>query len=262
MTALPSLRRDFSMHSPESVYGDLEADRQSREGEIRLIERLFAMSVSDDEKKMIKRSLILVAYAHLEGFCKFSLFSYAAALNSLGITCSDAAIPVAAASLSRVFAALRDPQSKHPAFRRTMPDDAQLHLAAREQIFLESFHAVSSGKLDIPDRVVDTKSNLSPDVLRKMLFQLGLSYAAVEQHQSNLAKLLGIRNAIAHGDRLKVPTDGELADYIGSAFAIMAFLQNEIFVALQDQIYLRNPPTKQAQPNEPVADPAGESAMH
>jgi hypothetical protein len=214
------------------------------------------MSGSDDEKNMIKRSLVLVAYAHLEGFCKFSLFSYTAALNSLGINCCDASIPVAAASLSKVFAALRDPQSKHPVFRRRMPDDAQLHLAAREQIFLESFHEVSSGKLEIPDRVVDTKSNLSPDVLRKMLFQLGLSYSTVEQHQSNLAKLLGIRNAIAHGDRLRVPADLELADYIASAFAIMAFLQNEIFVALQNQVYLRNPPAMNMQPGD-VAAAAG-----
>lgn len=235
------------MHSPETVYGDLEADRRSREGEIRLIERLFAMSASDDEKNMIKRSLVLVAYAHLEGFCKFSLFSYAAALNSLGISCSEASIPIAAASLSKVFAALRDPQSKHPAFRNRMPEDAQLHLAAREQAFLESFHTISSGKLDIPDKVVDTKSNLSPDVLRKLLFQLGLSYTAVEEHESNLAKLLGIRNAIAHGDRLKVPADKELTDYLGSTFAIMAFLQNEVFVALQTHVYLRNPPSGSSQ---------------
>lgn len=234
------------MPSPEAVYSDLEADRRSREGEIRLIERLFAMSASEDEKNMIKRSLVLVAYAHLEGFCKFVLFSYTAALNSIGISCSEASIPIAAASLFKVFAALRDPQSKHPAFRSRMPDDAQLHLAAREQIFLESFQAISSGKLDIPDRVVDTKANLSPDVLRKLLFQLGLSYTSVEKHESNLAKLLGIRNAIAHGDRLKVPADKELAEYLKSAFEIMAFLQNEVFVALQTQVYLRNPPAGQA----------------
>lgn len=240
------------MHSPESVYGDLEADRQSREGEIRLIERLFAMSKSDDEKNMIKRSLVLVTYAHLEGFCKFSLFSYTAALNSLGINCSDASIPIAAASLSKVFAALRDPQSKHPAFRRSMPDDTQLHLAAREQIFLESFQAVSAGKLDIPDRVVDTKSNLSPDVLRKMLFQLGLGYSSVEQHDSKISKLLGIRNAIAHGDRLKVPTDDELNQYITAAFAVMAFLQNEVFIALKNQVYLRNPPAQPILPAGPL----------
>jgi RiboL-PSP-HEPN len=230
------------MQSPESVYSDLEADRRSREGEIRLIERLFQMSQSEDEKNMIKRSLVLVTYAHLEGFCKFTLFSYAAALNSLGIMCADASYPVAAASLSKVFAALRDPNSKHPTFRRTMPDDTQLHLAAREQIFIESFETVTSGKLDIPDRVVDTKSNLSPSVLRKMLFLLGLSYSAVEAHESNIAKLLGIRNAIAHGDRLKVPSDKELSEYIASAFAVMGFLQNEVFAALKGQIYLRKPP--------------------
>jgi len=209
------------------------------------------MSKTDDEKNMIKRSLVLVTYAHLEGFCKFSLFSYTAAVNSFGIACSDASIPIAAASLAKVFAALRDPQSKHPAFRRSMPDDTQLHLAAREQIFLDSFQVVSSGKLDIPDRVVDTKSNLSPDVLRKMLFQLGLNYSSVEQHNSNIAKLLGIRNAIAHGDRLKVPTDEELNKYITTAFDVMSYLQSEVFAALKNQIYLRNPPEQPGAPPPP-----------
>jgi len=52
-------------------------------------------------------------------------------------------------------------------------------------------------------------------------------------------KLLGIRNAIAHGDRLKIPSDREIADYTSAAFDIMRFLQSEIYAALKDQLYLK-----------------------
>jgi hypothetical protein len=229
------------MPSPESVYEDMEADRSSRESEIRLIERFVQSSEVEVDRSMLKRSLILLAYAHLEGFCKFALLSYTGALNALQLKCGEASYPVAAASLSRIFAALRDPQSKHPVFRNRMPSDAQLHLSAREQIFLESYDTVTAGQLDIPDRVVDTKSNLSPDVLKKMLFQLGLNYPVVDEHRSNIAKLLGIRNAIAHGDRLKVPSDVEITEYLATVFAVMSFMQTEIYDALRGQMYLRRP---------------------
>src|SRR5262249_53536879 len=111
------------MHSLEDVYSDLEGDRGSRESEVRLIERLIQMADSDLEKNMLRRTIILLIYAHLEGFCKFALLAYAAALNSLNISCSEAAYPIAAAGLTKVFAALRDPNSKHDAFRRPLPDD-------------------------------------------------------------------------------------------------------------------------------------------
>jgi hypothetical protein len=51
--------------------------------------------------------------------------------------------------------------------------------------------------------------------------------------------LLGVRNAIAHGDRLKIPSDKEVEDYPVSVFEVMSFLQSEIYSALRNQIYLR-----------------------
>jgi hypothetical protein len=227
------------MHSPESVYDDLEGDRRSREGEIRLVERLIEGTQSEDERAMLKRSLVLLAYAHLEGFCKFSLLAYAAALNALKIRCVEASYPVAAAGLSKVFAALRNPNSKHDAFRHIFPDDAQLHLLAREQVFVSSYEKIVSGQVEIPDQLIDTKSNLSAGILRKMLFQLGLSYPVVDEHEANISKLLGIRNAIAHGDRLKVPGDKDIDDYVVTALSVMKFLQNEVYAALKGQVYLR-----------------------
>ncbi len=228
------------MRSPESVYADLEADRSSREGEIRFIERLLKTTDVEAEQAMLKRSLILLMYAHLECFCKFSMLSYTSAVNALSLRCSEVSYPIAAAGLTKVFAALRDPNNKHDAFRRSMPDDSKLHLCAREQIFIESFERISAQRVVIPDDLVDTKSNLSPDMLKKIMFQLGLDFPVVEAHRGNIGMLLGMRNAIAHGDRLKVPSDKNVEDCSSSTFAVMAFLQGEVYAALQKQVYLKS----------------------
>jgi hypothetical protein len=242
------------MRSPEDIYDELEADHHSRESEIRLVTRLLATNSSEDESTMLRRSLILLTYAHVEGYAKFAMLAYVSALNGMGIRCAEATFPVAAASLARVFAALRNPNSKHEVFKNRLPDDAHLHLAAREQVFIEKYETIVGRRVKIPDEVVDTASNLSADILKKMLFRLGLPYPVVDSHSSNINRLLGIRNAIAHGDRLKVPTDKELMDFTSSAFAIMKFLQDEIYSALKGQIYLKVVPT--------VRDEAAEHMGH
>jgi hypothetical protein len=228
------------MPSLDDWHADVEADRRSRESEIRLLERLAKGTRVPVEAGMLRRSLVMVTYAHLEGFSKFVLFAYASFINSSNIACNSAAVPIAAASLGRVFAALRNPESKHDFFRRRMPEDAKLHLVAREHTFVEKYDEVFARKVNIPDSFVDTKSNLSADVLRKLLFQLGLPFSGVDPHQATMDKLLGVRNAIARGDRLYVPTDNDVNAYIVAAMEIMAFLQSETYSAINTRQYLKN----------------------
>lgn len=229
------------MPSPEEIFEELEEDRGSREAEVRLIERLMSLSTDETEKGMFKRSMILLTYAHLEGYCKFSLAAYVRAINASGIRCREASPAIAAATLSKVFAALRDPQSKHDVFRRTLPDDSFLHLVAREQIFIEEIDNVVSRTVEIPDRVIDTKSNVDASVLMKLLFQVGLNYDLDDNLKSNLNRLLGVRNAIAHGDRLKIPSDRELADYMSVALETMSNIQTAIYQGLTTRTYLKQP---------------------
>jgi hypothetical protein len=234
------------MHSPEQVFTDLEGDRGARESEIRLLER-FIQRAMEHEIGMLRRSTILVVYAHLEGFCKFALLAYAAALNSLKLKCSDASYPVAAAGLTKVFAALRDANSKHPFFKSTFPDDTWLHLMERERTFIEAYDRVSATLVEIPDQAVDTKYNVSPVVLKKMMYQLGLNYPALDPYSGKIHRLLQIRNAIAHGDRLRIPSEQDLVDSIGAVLNVMTFIQNEVFEALKNQAYLRVVPAGRAE---------------
>jgi hypothetical protein len=142
-----------------------------------------------------------------------------------------------AATLARVFAALRDVNSKHPELGRQLPDDRELHLLARERAFLERYETIVGRPVEIPDRLIDTKSNLNSVLLKRILYQLGLNYPVVDQQRSNIDMLLGIRNAIAHGDVLKVPTEREVQNYTSAAFEVMRFIQHEIYSALLEKRY-------------------------
>jgi hypothetical protein len=227
------------MRSPDDVFQDLESDREQREAELRLLENIAAHTSSEPERNMLYRSLALLIYAHLEGFCKFALLAYISAVNAVRLRCREASSPVVAASLGSVFAALRDLNSKHPEFGRALPDDRELHMLWRERTFVDAYENIVSQLVEIPDRVVDTKSNLNTMVLKRNLYQLGLDYPEVERHRHSIEMLLGTRNAIAHGDVLKVARLEEIRQWSSAAFEVMRFVQSAVFTALNGEIYRR-----------------------
>jgi len=225
------------MRSLEDFLSELESDRLDRESELRLVENLASRAASDEEAQMLRRSLILLAYAHLEGFCKFALFLYAGAINAESLPCSAATIPVMSASLREIFSALRNVQSKSPEFRRGAPDDSDLHMLWRERAFIENYHAILSRTVTIPDKIVDTEHNLDGMVLKKNLYKLGLDHSAASAQESNLNKLVGIRNSIAHGDRLTRPSAEKCRDYLATVFEVMGAVQEIVIAAIRDQKY-------------------------
>lgn len=234
------------MRSPDDVFQDLESDRLQREAELRLLENIAARANADTERNMLFRSLVLLTYSHLEGFCKFALLAYAAAINGLGLLCRDASSAVVAASLGNAFAALRDLNSKHPEFGRKLPEDQEVHMLWRERTFVDAYDKIFSQCVEIPDRIIDTRANLNSVVLKRNLYQLGLDHPAVDKHRRSIDMLLGVRNAIAHGDALKVPTAAQIKEYSSAAFEVMQFVQTEVFNALRAEIYRRPAPEQVA----------------
>lgn len=226
------------MPSAEQAYEDLERDRATRESEIRLIERYYNDATNESEKSMLARSLVLLTYAHLEGFTKFSLLTYAAVINGLKLPCNQAALPLVAATLNRVFVALRDVNQKEALFR-DLSTDHDVHLQARHVRFIESYDEVMSRPVEIPDSAVDTGSNLNARMLKRALFQMGLNYPVIAEHQDTLNQLLGERNAIAHGDILKRPRPDAVMTYLETTFRVMLFIKQEIFTALSNGAFYR-----------------------
>jgi len=229
------------MRSPEQVYEDIENDRAQREREIRLIENIGSRTEDEAEQGILRRSIILLTYAHFEGFCKFALLAYTSAINALGLPCRDACTPLVAATLGKVFAALRDVSSKHEIFARGLPEDRDLHQLTRQRIFIENYETIITQQVELADSLIDTKSNLNSRVLKRNLYQLGLEYPVVDGYRGSIDKLLGVRNAIAHGDALKVPSAHEVNEYTSAAFGVMQFVQQEVYGALNREAYRKTP---------------------
>ena len=218
---------------------ELEEDRAWREEELRALQNRGATIDDEVELNRYRRALVLLLYAHYEGFCRFAFVLYATAINRSGISCGEASWAIAAASLADLFRNLRNPEKKCDLFRRQLPDDSKLHQLAREREFVERTSEVERRPVNIPDDIVDTESNLTPVVLRKNLFRLGLPYDQFQEHDRHINKLLGIRNGISHGS-LKDGVEAKMYEQLRTAtFAIMSGLGAGITKALSDKAYLR-----------------------
>jgi len=217
----------------------LEEDRTWRQDEIRFLQNLAARIDSEEEQDRFRRAIVLLLYAHFEGFCKFAFTLYVDAINGAGITCGEANYAVAAASLTDLFKALRDPHRKCNEFRRKLPDDTELHRFARDREFIEGAADFAKQLVCIPDDVVDLESNLKPVVLRKNLYRLGLPHDQFKNLEGRIHWLLNLRNDIAHGTAksgVELNTYESLRD---TAFTIMDEITRGIMNAFQNKLYLR-----------------------
>lgn len=151
----------------------LEADQAWREDEIRAFHNRGAVIQNEEELKRYRRALVLLLYAHYEGFCKFALSLYADAVNQSGILCGEASYAIAAAWLADLFQSLRNPHAKCKLFRRKLPDDSRLHQFAREQEFVELSSEFDKRPVRIPDAVVDTESKSMANCLEEESLPVG-----------------------------------------------------------------------------------------
>ena len=183
--------------------------------------------------------LVLILYAHFEGFCKFSLLSYVDAINQEEISCFKASPPIVAASLHEILKGLKNPESKSDLFRHAAPDDRKLHSYARDLEFIEHAREIMRSVMRIPDSTVDTESNLKPVVLKKNLFRLGLEIDTLNDHEGTIGKLLGLRNNIAHGASKNGIALEEYEKLRDSAFKVMSAVLHVVYDAFIGKAYIR-----------------------
>jgi hypothetical protein len=126
------------------LWAEIENEHLWRMNEIRFFQNMLPVDQPGIKQDQFRRALILILYAHFEGFCKFTFLLYVNSVNSEGVTCAQANFAIAAASLSTVFADLRHPDKKCPEFRNSLPDDSKLHRFARDREFGSSGMAVKA----------------------------------------------------------------------------------------------------------------------
>lgn len=184
----------------ESFVAQIELDREWREAEIRLLLNDLNRREREDERNLFRRPLVAIQYAHYEGFTKFVLQHYATAVSGKLLECDKVINELVALSFNDVFRELRNPNPKGKLFKGALPTDNALHKFAREHHFIAEIRDVFSKRVNLPDDVIDTDSNLTPDILRKNLYRLGLSVDSVDSIEGQLNQLINARNGIAHGD--------------------------------------------------------------
>ena len=223
----------------KSLWAQIEAEYTKRTDELRFFQNQISKLDNDDEKNQYRRALILLLYAHFEGFCKFSFALYISAINSEGLTCKEINFPLATATLHQTFKELRNPSSKSTEFKYALPDDAKLHMLARDREFVEKTIEFENKAVRIPDDVVDTESNLKPIVLRKNLYRLGFQFDMFKALEWQIDKLLEARNGIAHGVIISGISEKDYEERRKSALTIMTEVKSVVMKALTDKAYLR-----------------------
>jgi hypothetical protein len=221
------------------LWAQIEEDLRWRQDEIRFFRNHLEAIDSEQDRERFRRALVLLLYAHFEGFCKFALTLYVDSVNKSGITCGEATPAIAAASLSDLFKSLNNPERKIPEFGNMLPDDPKLQRFGRQREFVEHATDFAIRPVKVADDVVDTESNLNPTVLRKNLYRLGFPHDLFSNFDGDIHRLLEYRNKISHGEMQAGLERDKFEKLSSSVYTVQDEIKRQVMSALQEKAYLR-----------------------
>ncbi len=223
----------------EEVWAELENDMAWRQAEIRALSNLQASTRRDAEKAHLRRALLVMLYAHTEGFCKLAFLTYVNAINKAMISCSNAADGIAAAAFTDVFHALTYGDEKRRVFLASPPEDKKLTILARQREFFTELPRLLARQIQLPDTVVNTEDNLSSKVVKRNVYRLGLPESLLSNYYTDLDELVNRRNNIAHGGDGDPVKERDYERLQKSAFGAMDELALSIVSAIEGAQYSR-----------------------
>jgi hypothetical protein len=227
----------------DDFVSELYRDLEWRTDELIQLKNLLTHEPDPTARDLLRKSLVMVLYAHFEGFCVFSLEHYQRAINEAGLECREVIPAILAGSWEKVFNAMEHGDEKCKVFRHSLPDDPHLHRHWRRRHFIEETERFLSLRVSIPEHVIDTESNLKPAILQRNLFLLGLDHTFVEPHADTINGLLGRRNRIAHGDDRRGVPEREYNGYESTAYEICFKFIDLMQDAHQNERYRKQPPS-------------------
>lgn len=220
---------------------ELELEITWRKDEMRLLRNQLSF-MPDHDKARFRKALVVMLYSHYEGFAKAAFTVYINAVNRKHLMCSEATLPLAAATLAQAFKDYENPSRKADEFRDLFPGDTELHRFGRQVWLLSTLDTLWEKEVAISaEQLVDTEANLMPGVLRKMLFRLGFEYDAFRSHDGYIHRLLNHRNAIAHGLRKEGILEADYDEIESASFAILDGIRGLVIRQLENDAFLKKP---------------------
>jgi hypothetical protein len=186
-----------------TILEELEAELTWRESEIKFLKNLLIHLKNENEENAFRKALVVMLYAHYEGFCAFAFQAYVLAINEEKLLRRQVKSSLAAASLNQEFSLFEAEEYKEERFKRVFgksaPNDNKLFKFSKRVYLLESLDNFLEQEIEIPDKVVNTESNLWPVVLKKLLYSLALPENTFARHENEIKTLVNTRNGISHG---------------------------------------------------------------
>ncbi len=224
------------------VWAQLETDLEWRQAELRALSNIQATARRQAERDYLRRAMLVMLYAHAEGFCKVAFLVYVNAINKAGTTCSDAPEVLVAAAFADIFHALAHGDPKQKVFSDAPHPDPKLAVLAREREFISKLPRFLGRPLQVPDTAVNTEDNLSSRVIRRNLYRLGFSEDLLKEYHSEFDELLKRRCSIAHGADPGPVKEGDYTRLQAAIFRAMDHLALSLAVAVEDSNFVRRNP--------------------
>ena len=195
----------------------------------------------DDNKVPVVKTLVVMLYAHFEGFFKDCMECYIHYVNSSEIKLKMFTDAIIAASLNKEYAAFEDRNRKCRELISQPPVEDYLHKFHRRKELTQKFMSnYLEKKIRINEKIINTKSNLNYEVLQENLYILGLDYNYFQSRQNNINKLVRVRNGVAHGSQKEPIELDEYEILQDDIVETMEMLIVYLYEFCEDERYLRN----------------------
>lgn len=230
-------------HKILSITEELELNWTEREQELNFFKKQLIHIKDDEQKNIFRKSLVLMLYSHYEGFCNFAFNTYIMAVNEENLLRREVHDCLVTASMHDTFTLFEDENYKEAKYKqmfgKSLPNDVDLSRIAKRIHLVTSFDNLLDQTLKIPDKVVNTESNLWPKVLKKLLYKVGLQFNTFREHENTIKHLLRLRNGIAHGAHTQGVEEERYLELEVATFSINRTIIQLILKALVDKTYLK-----------------------
>jgi len=224
------------------LLAELESDAATRHAELQTMTQAIERADEKDEQlaATLRRSFVLLAYAHAEGGVRYALEAYVRLINDRKMSVEECNPHLVASAWGQLFRELADTGPKSGRYFKGDPGgDPKLHVYARRAGFISNARQFEKERVEVPDKVVNTESNVDQVVLSKLLFQLGLPRSwDWDCAFGDLAFLKNLRNKIAHGEILPVRPE-QCAKCEAAALEALAKLRRYLERSVIEKSFLR-----------------------
>jgi HEPN superfamily protein len=221
----------------------LEEDLGWRSDELRLLRNsLLGELDKADWPSHAMRALLVMQYAHLEGFTQNAFHLYVRMVNEQRLPVDELHTNLLATSLADEFKILRSGASIGNQIEDE-DDGTYLRRAKRHVNFVERVRSVSKGPLYVdPDHAVSMEMNLGADVLKKTMYMVGIPESSMDgSYFSSLEFVRRTRNDVGHGARTETIHPGLFEAHMTKCASFMNDLVRVVTAAVAEEWFRVNP---------------------